>query len=299
MRNITKVGSQTDEGVISEFLQFLALGGRNTTGSTATRSNYQSTLRRLSRWLNIRGQTLLTAAPDDIAAWRAELTLSPKTISTYGATVKSFYLWARRAGRRVDDPTLDLILPRVPPGLPRPIGEADLEMAIQTAPRRIRPWLVLAGYAGFRAIEIAQLERSQILNAADPPMFLFGGKGARWRAVPLSPYVWGELLAADLPTRGPCFRRQDGRIGANSANRISQLANRHLRELGVDGTLHGCRHRFGTQALLACGNVRTVQELLGHASIITTQLYTAIASPEMVAVVLAVQPANPIPNSAA
>ena len=87
--------------------------------------------------------------------------------------------------------------------------------------------------------------------------------------------------------------------GANSANRISQLANRHLRELGVDGTLHGCRHRFGTQALLACGNVRTVQELLGHASIITTQLYTAIASPEMVAVVLAVQPANPIPNSAA
>lgn len=281
--------------VISEFIEHLTLRGK----SPRTQEVYRHTLQRLSSWLTLRDRTLMDATSDDIQAWRASLTVSPNSVASYGVAVRSFYAWARRRGLR-DDPTLDLYLPSPERGLPRPIGEDDLELAITTAPRRVRPWLVLAGYAGLRAHEIAGLRRDRILNTAEPPVIMVGGKGGKWRTVPLSPYVWTELLAHGLPNRGHVFPRHDGKPGPNHPGIVSRLCNDHLHGLGLDDTLHACRHRFATRALAAAGgNLRVVQELLGHSSPSTTQIYTAFVNQAAVDAVLALQPKRPIPQSQA
>jgi len=282
-----------NEVLIDKFCEYLTLRGK----SDRTKSGYRYTLGRLGTWLAARGRTLMTATPDDLDLWRKGLTVSPNSVVAYGVAVHSFYAWARKKRLR-DDPSLDLDLPSPERGLPRPIGESDLEMAIETATRRVRPWLVLAGYAGLRACEIAALRRDHIMNTADPAMIMIEGKGGKWRTVPLSPYVWTELLAAELPHRGHAFRRLDGRPGPNSAGLVSKRANEHLRAIGLDDTFHALRHRFGTEALKgAGGNLRVVQELLGHSSPSTTQVYTAFVNPDAVAAVLALQPKNPIPQT--
>lgn len=274
------------------FLEYLHLRGK----SERTQDAYRRTLRRLSAWLRGRGRTLMTATADDLQDWRKGLTVSPNSVASYGVAVRSFYGWARRKGLR-DDPTLDLYLPSPERGLPRPIAEADLELAIATAPKRVRPWLVLAGYAGLRAHEIAELRRDRILNAGEPPVIMIGGKGGKWRTAPMSPYVWTELLAAGLPARGWAFQRYDGQPGPNHPGIVSRLSNDHLHSLGLDDTLHSLRHRFGTRALAAAGgNLRVVQELLGHSSPSTTQIYTAFVNQAAWDAVVAIQPQNVIPQ---
>jgi len=283
-----------DSALIESFLTQLSLRGK----SPRTIYGYRYTLTRLSAWLTVRGLTIMTATPDDVERWREDLTVSANSVISYCVAVKSLYSHLRQRGVR-DDPTLDLNVPRPKRGLPRPIGEADLEMAIETAPRRVRPWLVLGGYAGLRAMEIADLRRDHILDVADPPMILVEGKGGKERVVPLSPYVWTELLAGGLPPRGHAFRRQDGRPGPNAAGLVSKLANDHLHACGLDCTFHSLRHRFATRALAAAsGNLRVVQELLGHSSPSTTQIYTAFVNQAAVDAVLALQPKRSIPHGA-
>lgn len=278
--------------VIDQFIEHLALRGK----SIKTQEHYRNTLQRLAAWLVPRDRTLMSATENDLQLWRKGLTVSPNSIASYGVAVRSFYGWARRKGLR-DDPTLDLYLPQPERGLPRPIAEADLELAISTASPRVRPWLVLAGYAGLRACEIATLRRDRILNAVEPAMIMIGGKGGKWRTTPMSPYVWTELLAAGLPARGHVFLRRDGRPGPNHPGVVSRLCNEHLHSLGLDDTLHGLRHRFATRALAAAGgNLRVVQELLGHSSPTTTQIYTAFVNQAAVDAVLAIQPKTAIPQ---
>lgn len=280
-----------DFALVAEFLANLTYRGK----SARTMHGYRGTLNRLSDWLAGRDLDFLAAGPADIEDWRESLAVSPNSVVVYCVAVRAFYGWIRRKGYRDDDPTLDLALPRLRRGLPRPIGEHDLEIAIQTAPKRVRPWLVLAAYAGLRAMEIAALTRDAILDTADPPLILVEGKGEKPRAVPLSPYVWTELLAYGLPRRGHVFNRHDGQYGPNSAAIVSKRANEHLHLIGLPDTFHALRHRFATQTLKAAGgNLRIVQDLLGHASVTTTQVYTAYASPDAVKAVLDIQPPRAI-----
>lgn len=273
---------------IAEYLAYLQLRGL----AEGTRREYGKTLRQVARWLTLCGADLVTADEEDLAAWRQARTVTDNTLLREVSTLRGYYRWLRkRAVLRLDDPTEDLILPRHRRGLPRPIGERDLEMAIDTAPARIRPWLVLAAYQGMRAGEIAYLQRQHVQDTADPPMILILGKGGKMRLVPMAWDTWTELLVAGLPRRGFLFLRRDGRPGPNTPGYVSWLANQHLHETcGLDNTLHSLRHRFGTVALRENGgNLRVVQELLGHASSATTDIYTQVGMPEAVATVMAVQ----------
>src|SRR5262249_56654858 len=85
-----------------------------------------------------------------------------------------------------------LPVPRRGRRLPRPIGEKELLAAVTAAPDRVRPWLVLAGWAGLRAVEIARLRRDNVLDTRQPPVLLIAHgatKGHAERLGPLSPFL--------------------------------------------------------------------------------------------------------------
>lgn len=281
--------TDTDISHISDYIDHLRLRGR----APRTLREYSRGLRALAEWL---APTELTQATrEDLSRWRSGLTVTDQTVLNYATPVRGFYAWLTRYEHIDRDPALGLPLPPTRRGLPRPISDADLDYAIDAAPRRIRPWLVLAAYAGLRAKEITYLRREDVLNTGRPPAIrvtTLMGKGSRERLVPLSPYVWSELQAHGLPRRGFIFLRERGH-GPNTPSRVSNLANAHLRACGLDETLHQLRHWFGTETLESSGgHLRVVQELLGHASPSTTAVYAAIRPSDAVRAVMLIQPAE-------
>jgi integrase/recombinase XerC len=234
------------------------------------------------------GMPLLEAAAADLAAWRAGLTIDPDSVAAYVSHARQFYEWAIGAGLLAGpNPAGELPVPRRPRRLPRPISERDMFAAVAGAPPRIRPWLVLAGWAGLRAKEIALLRRQLILDTARPPVLIVAAdatKGRNERVVPLCAFVLGELLEAGMPASGWMFRRRDGRPGPNSPAKVSQLANRYLHEAGIAATLHQCRHRFGTETYRARRDLRMLQELMGHQRPETTAGYVLVDAVDAAAV---------------
>jgi integrase/recombinase XerC len=231
---------------------------------------------------------LLSASAADLADWRAGLTVGDQAVVAYVSHVKSFYAFCVNEGLITDNPAANLPVPRLGRRIPRPVSERDLMEALAAAPRRIRLMIVLAGWAGLRAKELALLRRENVMETVTPPVLMVASdatKGRTERIVPLSAFVLAELQAARLPSSGFVFRRMDGRAGPNEAWRVSQLVNHHLHACGIQATLHMLRHRTGTMAYRASKDLRAVQELLGHADPSTTAAYAAYDQPSLVAAV--------------
>ena len=255
--------------------------------ATTTIRAYERRNRALAEWLEARGGSLLTATPALLLEWRTSLTVSPNSVLTYLAAIRSFYRWAIWAGKATSDPTADLPVPKWRKGRPRPISEPALVTAILNAPPRIRPWLILASLAGLRACEIAGLRREDILDG--PRVMIVRGKGRKERVVPISAQVWAELVDAGMPSSGWMFLRYDGKAGPNTAHKVSGLTNAYLRSIKIMETLHQLRHRFGTQTYAATRDLRIVQELMGHQDPATTALYADFSRAESITTVDAVQ----------
>lgn len=227
-------------------------------------------LARLTRHL---GGDPADATHDQLVAFLDRLD-QPEARATELSHLRTFYRWAVAEGHLGVDPSARLVRPRVPRRLPRPIPTNDLAVALDTAPERVRPWLVLAAYAGLRACEIARLRGQDLLWENDPPLLVVDeGKGGHMGAVPMCPTVAAEL--AGMARSGWLFPRRDGQPGPTPAHVVSRLANGHLHGLGITHTLHTLRHWFGTQTLRANGgNLRETQELLRHQSPVSTAIYT-------------------------
>jgi integrase/recombinase XerC len=291
---------------IEDHLEHLRLLGHSDT----TIYGRMTFLRMLGRWLDSReprtvpgvetagrgpgllplAEQVLHATPADLAAWRASLTVSDEVVVHYVCHAASFYAWAVREGLREDNPAAGLPVPRTGRRLPRPAGELDLMRALALASPRVRPWLVLAGWAGLRAKEIAFLRREAVLDTAAPPVLIIAAgatKGRTERTVPMSGFVLAELGPV-LPPAGWVFRRMDGRKGPNSPGLVSHLANQHMHDCGVAATLHQLRHRFASEAYKASRDLRAVQSLMGHARPETTAGYAEFSRPEAAAAVEAI-----------
>jgi integrase/recombinase XerC len=240
---------------------------------------------RLAAWL---GQVdVIKASSADLAAWRAGLTVGDRAVVGYCGHVREFYAWALARGLIAVNPAVGLPLPSLPRGIPRPVSEEDLERALAAADARVRPWLVLAGWAAFRACEIAWLRRERVLDTARPPLLLVAAdatKGRREHVVPMSAFVLAELRLAGLPPSGFVFRRRDGKPGPNAPWLISQLANQCLHDAGSDATLHQLRHRCLTLIQQERHDTRMTQEIAGHASPASTAIYTQLDQGDAAAV---------------
>jgi integrase len=274
--------------IIALHLRHLELAGR----APETVACRRRALGRLARALPA---PLLDADAAELLNWRSGLSVGPGTVAAYVSHARAFYAWACSAGLVEENPAAGLPVPPQARMLPRPIGEASLFAAVAAAPDRIRPWLVLAGWAGLRAKEIAFLRRDCVLETRSPPVLLIARnatKGRRERIVPLSRFVIHELTTAGLPARGWVFRRNDGQPGPNTPCTVSKLANLYLHGMGCAETLHQLRHRFGTAVYRDRRDLRLVQELLGHARVSTTAGYAAWDQADAVAAVEAL----PVPR---
>jgi integrase/recombinase XerC len=208
---------------------------------------------------------------EDIHRFLDTRDLLPQSRYRWISNLHVFYGWAIREGLTAVDPTVLMDRPALPRYKPRPIGEGDLAMAIEAAPPMMRAWLLLAGYAGLRAMEVSALERADILDHDE--LLIVRGKGTKERLVPLHPRIHDALRLHGLPRFGLVFTRPDGTPWPDQ--KVSLYASRYLHGLGIDATLHQCRHRFATQTYRECSDIRVVQELLGHSSPTTTAVYTA------------------------
>jgi len=279
-------GEITPENAIMKHLTWIALEGK---ASTTLESRHGA----LHRAQAAISSPLADATADQLLTWRLALAGHADTyILAQVSHIRCFCAWLTEHGYRDTDPAARLPVPHKPFLLPHPISEADLIAALDCAPARIRLWIVLAAWAGLRACEIAPLLRRNIRERHDPPhIFIAAGatKGHRERTVPLSAFVLAEIALAGLPLTGACFRRLDDRPGHVSPHRVSALCNDYLHGLGYPDTFHSLRHRFATQSLRGSGgNIRVVQELLGHARLDTTAIYTLVDNPEAAAAVAAI-----------
>lgn len=228
--------------------------------------------RAIVRFQRATGLDPLEATEEQVGRWWSNLKLSPSSRAGELAAIRGYCKWAVKHGLIETDPTRLIDRPRLPRRVPRPIEESALASALSRAPRDVRVILCLAAFCGLRAGEISALEWSDVHR----DVLLLHGKGGRERVVPMHPAVQAALDALPGKKRGPVLRRRDYRPGLVAPHRISQWANEFLHDLGIRETLHQLRHRYGSLTYqLSNGDLRMVQELLGHASPVTTAGYAA------------------------
>lgn len=232
---------------------------------------------RLSTWLAAQNPpaTLLTATDHHLASWQVSIGgLSIETICTYLGHTRGFYLWLHRFRTRQDVTGL-LTSPRKPRRLPHPIPDDELSGALRNADGPMLVCLLMMCMCGLRVGEVARLIRRDIRDTDAPPIVVVHGKGGKTRIVRLPGTLPGVLRQAGMPLTGPVVSGADGR--AFTANRLSQIVNAHLHLCGSLCTAHSLRHWYGTFVYRRTGDLRLVQEMLGHASPTTTAGYAAYA----------------------
>ena len=207
----------------------------------------------------------------DIGEYLARPGLKPGTRSTYHAALQAWSQYLQLTGVRVDDPMRTLRPPRVPPWEPRPIETSHLHALLARAlHRRTRMMVLLAALAGLRVSEVAAVRGEDVDRLAE--ILHVVGKGGRPRRVPLH----DELLEAAIgwPTEGWWFRgrRPGEHVRAGS---VSDTISDAMRGAGIEPpyTPHSLRHWFATTLVEEGADLRTVQVLMGHASLATTQVY--------------------------
>ncbi len=215
-----------------------------------------------------------TASREEVEAWWAtRRDKAPGTRSNDLANLRAFYKWCRRWEHRDDDPTLRIDAPKVPRGLPRPMSRADLTRLLPTLPDDLRRAVCLGAYGGLRVSEAAALTWHDVDLETRRVRVL--GKGGKTRLVGMSPLLLDEML----PDTGGNVVTAGG--DPYSASALQRRVNRAIRAAGVDCTYHQLRHRFGTVALAATGNLLAVSRAMGHASPATTAIYAATSDADL------------------
>lgn len=210
---------------------------------------------------------------DGLTRWLASDIWKPATRRAYWTAVRAWSAWLIRIEHRTDDPTAGIPQPKVPRSLPRPISTAHLRVLLSTnMRRRTRTMILIAAYQGFRVSEIAAF-RGEHVDLVDDTLRVIG-KGGVDETVPLHPLIKAE--AAEYPRRGWWFPSHKYRGRQMQANVVSGTISETFRRADVPGSAHCLRHWFGTTLLSSGANAREAQELLRHASLATTAIYTAI-----------------------
>lgn len=239
---------------------------------------------------------LEAANATELEEWLGRAGWSRWTRYNYFEHLAAVFGWAAARGILDWNPMSALVRPR-PPGMdPRPASEEQLAIAM-TLHRPIRTAVELAAFQGLRCAEIAGLHRKDV--TAEWTAVL--RKGGKTQLLPTHTVVWAAIEA--LPP-GPIVPSPRGKPYV--PRRLSHLASQALTGVGLpELTLHRFRHRFATRLLLekeaggAGANIRTVQELMGHASVASTQIYTLVTSRQRRAAIAALSaPAAADPETA-
>jgi integrase/recombinase XerC len=258
-----------DLGLFDAFLRETAGDEADPTGAEARQ------LRRYTAWLSARGY-------------------APSTIARRLASLRSFYRYHRRQGRIAHDPAGGLRNPKQPRRLPRPLAVAEVIRLLDAIPTgdalgvRDRALFETLYGGGLRVSELVGLDLDDL--DAEQLLVRVRGKGRRERLCPIggTAMTW---VAHWLPLRAPkhvgepavFLNRFGGRLTARS---VGRLLDDYLAAQGLDpaASPHTLRHSFATHLLDRGADLRSVQELLGHRRLTTTQIYTHVTRERMLEV---------------
>ncbi|HMA17198.1 MAG TPA: tyrosine recombinase XerC [Thermoanaerobaculia bacterium] len=225
--------------------------------------------------------------------------LASRSLARHLSTLRSFFRWACREGHLEKNPARTLPAPRLPKTLPRAMTLPDTERLLEAGedapfPERDRALFELLYATGLRVSEAAGLDLEDVDFTSR--LLRVVGKGNKERIAPFGESA-GEALAAYLPLRRERRRQapdSDGsepvfvnaRGGRLTTRSMARLLKRRLRAAGlpVEISPHALRHSFATHLLEAGADLRAIQELLGHASLSTTQKYTHLDAARLRAV---------------
>jgi integrase/recombinase XerD len=267
--------------------------------SRNTLEAYRSDLQQYGQFLDTRGLDPLAVGPADLAAFVTELAagrngrsaVAPATLQRKIACLRSFYRHLRRDQILEHDPTSELRAPRSPGRLPKVLSRDEVQRLLAqprgSSPGALRDRALLETmYAcGLRASEAITLEISALDLEAG--ILRTHGKGSKERLVPVGSKAI-ETLRAYLDTARPRLvgLRDESRVFVNhrgaglSRQGLYKIVQRHARSAGLEHRMspHTLRHTFATHLLAGGCDLRSLQEMLGHADIGTTQIYTHLSS---------------------
>jgi len=224
-----------------------------------------------ARWL---GRGPHTATTDEVNEWLDSRALSPRSRTNYLSTLHCFFAWCVDEGHMVTDPTMRIHRPILPRCVPRPINDDDLLHAMAIARPRMRAFLCLAAYSGFRCKEIAGLRREDVIDRNRTPLLrVSSGKGGHQAILPLNPATLEALRLYGMPSRGFVFTKADT-MPLKPAT-VSKLGNAYLHDIGIASTMHQLRHWFGTAVWSLTKDMRVTQEMMRHSHPGTTAGYAA------------------------
>lgn len=265
----------------------------------STLAAYRRDLRHYLAYIRDQNLELDRVSEDEIASWLEAQRRSGSasaTVARRAVAARALHRFMALEGLAGTDPTVGLEPPRVPTGLPKPLGQHEvvalLEGVAGTDPLALRDRALLEVLygTGSRISEAVGLSLGDV--DLDSSTLRLLGKGRRERVVPMvgaaqralvawmQPDVRGELVPQRWASREDAdavfLNRRGGRLTRQGA---WEIVKRHGRRAGLQGRVspHVFRHSCATHLLDNGADVRSVQELLGHASISTTQVYTKVS----------------------
>ena len=269
--------------------------------SPHTSSAYRRDLRRYVEFLTSKGIRDLEQVSAPVVAEFAgdlrESTLAPASTARIVVAVRSLHRFAADDGLTTTDPAREVAPPRAGRRLPKGLSLAEVQALLETplveTPLGLRDvtLLELLYGTGARISEVVGLDVDDVARLADAPaeepvgLRLFG-KGSKERWVPVGSYAREAvrayltrarpgLVAGGRGTPALLVNRRGGRLSRQSAWTILKTAAERA-GITADVSPHTLRHSYATHLLEGGADVRVVQELLGHASVTTTQIYTMV-----------------------
>ena len=280
-----------------ELLSWLAVEKGRAANTVAA---YRRDLTAYEEFLRGRGLALSDVTEpvvEDYVAFLRAAGRAPASVARALVAVRSLHRFCLDEGRTPADPTGDVGAPRVPQGLPKALSEDDVNTLLgavvgeDAVARRDRAILELLYGTGMRISELVGLSSGDL--ALDESIVRVFGKGSKERIVPIGRWAREALLAWLAPSgRGAMTPARWARRGDAEAVFLNKRGGRLSRQgawtivrrygdkvgLGDRLTPHVLRHSCATHMLDHGADIRVVQELLGHASIATTQVYTKVSA---------------------
>ena len=282
----------TAEQYLAEYLQWLTIEkGR----SRATTEAYRRDLTKLLAWMEVAERGLDELAERDLERYCNQLRRAKRaetTIARSVASIRGWFAYLVVEGHLASDPSARLRSGRRGRTLPKPLAEEEVAALLDSIPnatpidRRDRALLELLYGTGARVSEVVGIDLGDL--DFDEELILVTGKGSKQRLVPMGSTLklaLRDYLAAGGRSSFPDARKDarlflNARGGALSRQGVDLIIDKRALHVGIERSrisAHVFRHSCATHMLAHGADIRVVQELLGHVSISTTQIYTAVA----------------------
>lgn len=228
------------------------------------------------------GRTLAEVSEDDIIGLCGARNWSNDYRRGVRTTLVQFFDWAVFHGRH-PGPNPARVLPKVAESKPRPrpVGDDMWIQLLADAPPREALMARLAAEAGLRRAEVAQVHKDDLIEEPDGWSLVVHGKGGKQRIVPIKAALADAIRSHRHGWSPEGFLFPGSHNGHLTPEHVGVLISRLL---PAGWSMHKLRHRYASRGFQGTGNIRAVQEALGHASVATTQRYTAVSGRDVRAV---------------